>query len=107
MFYIGLHYLKALAEKKGIDIGDTHVDIRNSVNPRGHNTKMPITNNAWREYKALFDYSKTARYEGFTDFKTYNELKEGDYNKCLVHLANFKKYIEGKGVACDAPTIVK
>lgn len=102
MFYTALHYLKGLAEKRKINIGDTHYDIENSVNPDRSGNKMKISKNSWREYKALFRYSQTARYEGITDFESYNQLKEMDYKECLKHLERFKKYIEGQGVICDA-----
>ena len=70
-FYIGLHWLKSLAAKKGIDIGETHFDIDKNVNPSRPHTIMPISKNAWREYKALFNYSQTARYTGITDLTTF------------------------------------
>ena len=106
LFYTALHYLKALAENRGINIGNTHYDIENSVNPERNGRTMTISKNAWLEYKALFRYSQTARYEGITDFETYNELKKIDYKECVKHLGKFKKYIEGKGVICDTPPVI-
>lgn len=32
-FYIAIHYLQALADHKGIEIGQTHNDIERNVNP--------------------------------------------------------------------------
>ena len=98
LFYVAIHCLKALARKRGIDIGDTHYDIEKSVNPDRPESVMKITKNAWREYKALFQYSRTARYEGITDIDTFNTLKKTDHKYCLVHLSNFKKYITGQGI---------
>lgn len=98
LFYVALHYLKALAAKKGIDIGDTHYDIEHAVNPDRTNNKMSIRKGVWREYKALFSYSRTARYEGITDIETFEKLKEVDHSYCLRHLENFKKYIRSQGV---------
>lgn len=98
LFYIAIHYLKALASKRGIDIGETHFDIEHNVNPDRTGRKMQITKNAWREYKNLFNYSRTARYEGITDIATFEQLKQIDHSYCLKHLDNFRRYIEGQGV---------
>lgn len=106
LFYTALHYLKALAEKRTIDIGETHYDIEHNVNPDRNGRKMMISKGAWKNYKALFRYSQTARYEGITDFDTYNKIKEIDYKQSLIHLENFKKYIEGQGLKCDDDSLV-
>jgi len=98
LFYVAIHYLKALATKRNIDIGETHYEIEQSVNPDRPNSKMKITRNAWREYKNLFNYSRTARYEGITDFNTFEKLKQADHPYCLQHLDNFKKYIQNQGI---------
>jgi hypothetical protein len=101
LFYVGIHWLKALAAKRGIDIGETHYDIEQNVNPDRHNAQMRITKGAWREYKNLFNYSRTARYEGITDIKTFEQLKQVDHGYCLQHLDNFKKYLESQGLTLD------
>ncbi len=98
LFYIAIHYLKALASQKGINIGDTHADIEKSVNPDKHDVKMRISRNAWRDYKSLYQYSRTARYEGIMDIKSFEKLKEIDHGYCLEHLRKFKGYIQGQGV---------
>ena len=98
LFYIAIHYLKALAEKRGENIGDTHIEIDRSVNPDRNDSTMKITRNAWREYKQLYNYSRTARYEGITDFDTFNKLKEIDHKYCLEHVKRFKAYIKGQKV---------
>lgn len=101
LFYVAIHWLKALAAKRGIDIGETHFDIEQNVNPDRHNSQMRITKGAWREYKNLFNYSRTARYEGITDIKTFEQLKQVDHGYCLQHLDNFKKYLESQGLTLD------
>ncbi len=101
LFYTAIHYLKALAAQKGIHIGDTHLEIDQSVNPDRPHTKMPISRNAWREYKSLYNYSRSARYEGITDVVTFETLKEQDHKFCLKHLSNFKKYIAGQGIPIE------
>ena len=99
LFYVAIHYLKALADSKGVDIGETHFDIEHNVNPDRHHAKMRIKKGAWREYKNLFNYSRTARYEGITDIATFEQLKQVDHSYCLTHLDNFKKYIQGQGIS--------
>ena len=101
LFYIAIHYLKALGAKRNFDIGETHHEIEQNVNPDRHTSKMKITRGAWREYKNLFNYSRTSRYEGITDFETFEKLKEIDHTYCVKHLENFKKYIISQGIDVD------
>lgn len=98
LFYVAIHWLKALAAKKGINIGQTHQDIERNVNPDRHDAKMRISRNAWSDYKALYRYSQTARYEGITDILTFEKLKEIDHGFCVQHLENLKKYLKGQGL---------
>lgn len=98
LFYVAIHYLKALASQRGIDIGETHYEIEQSVNPDRYSAKMRLSRNAWREYKNLFNYSRTARYEGITDFATYEKLKQIDHSYCVQHLDNFKNYLRSQGL---------
>jgi uncharacterized protein (UPF0332 family) len=98
LFYVAIHCLKALAAKRKINIGETHHDIEKSVNPEKPNAIMRISKNAWREYKTLFNYSRTARYNGITDFATFEKLMEIDHSNCITHLDNFKNYIIGQGI---------
>lgn len=98
LFYVAIHYLKALASQKGIDIGETHHEIEQSVNPDRHAAKMRFNRNAWREYKNLLNYSRTARYEGITDFETFEKLKQIDHSYCLQHLEYFIKYLRSQGL---------
>jgi hypothetical protein len=98
LFYTAIHYLKALAANRNIDIGNTHTDIEYNCNPDRRGLKMPITRRAWNEYKSLYRYSHTSRYEGITDIETFDKLKEIDYGYCKIHLEAFKKYIKGQGL---------
>lgn len=59
---------------------------------------MRISIGAWREYKNLFQYSLTARYDGIEDREIFEELKKLDYIECKKHLDNFKKYIKSQGL---------
>lgn len=75
-----------------------HYDAEQNVNPDRPNAKMRISRNAWRDYKSLFHYSRTARYEGITDVVIFEQLKQTDHAFCLQHLENFKKYLQGQGL---------
>lgn len=98
-FYVALHYLQALADKREIKIGETHNDIERNVSPNSnHQPTMRISNGAWRNYKDLFKYSQIARYEGIIDTESFEELRESDYLECKKHLDNFKKYIKSQGL---------
>jgi hypothetical protein len=98
LFYCAVHYLQSLAAKRRISIGETHHDIESNVNPDRNSASMRISRNAWREYKNLYRYSCTARYNGITDHSTFETLKKVDHGFCLQHLDKFKKYIKGQGV---------
>lgn len=62
------------------------IEIEFSVNPDRQHSSMKITRNAWREYKTLYEYSRTARYEGITDFETFEKLKQIDHKYLLLRL---------------------
>ena len=98
LFYIAIHYLQALADHRGIDIGCTHYDIEKNVNPNLPNAKMRITRNAWRCYRNLFQYSKIARYDGFVKIERFNTIQNYNHLHCMDNLEHFRKYIEGQGV---------
>jgi hypothetical protein len=105
LFYEAIHYLQALADKRGIDIGQTHKEIHSNVNPNSAGAKMRITSGAWREYSSLFNYSLTSRYSGITDKSTFELLMENDHGYCLKHLENFKKYICSQAVPIPGVTL--
>jgi hypothetical protein len=99
-FYIAIHYLQALTDSKNIEIGQSHYDIELNINPNSNNNpKMRTTRGAWEEYRRLFRYSQTARYEGINeDIEEFEILMELDYIRCIKHLNNFKKYIKSQGL---------
>lgn len=99
LFYTAIHYLKALALKRNLNIGQTHHEIEQNVNPDRNNAIMRVSRNAWNEYKKLLQYSRNSRYDGIdTDFETFELIMQVDYNECIKHLDTFKKYIKGQGV---------
>lgn len=99
LFYTAIHYLKALSAKRGKDIGFTHKEIENAVNPDKFSTTMPIKKGAWTDYKALYRYSKTARYEGFQNNEVvFEQLRKIDHSHSNKHLKNFIVYIKSQGI---------
>jgi hypothetical protein len=98
LFYVAIHYLKALAVKRNFNIGDTHHEIEQNVNPDRDSAIMKIKRGAWVDYKSLYRYSKSSRYEGITDNDTFEKIKKVDHSFCLVHLENFKKYVKAQNI---------
>lgn len=99
LFYQSLHYLQALAAKRGIDIGNTHVEIERNVRPDSTNSKMPISQGAWSYFRALRRHSHDSRYDGIiTDPETFNHIMKEKHDKSLEALKGFKKYIVKMGV---------
>lgn len=98
LFYIGIHYLKALSIKRKKNIGVHHVEINRNIKSGKHNPTMPISDTAYSNYMQLFHYSQDARYDGFEDIETFNELKKLDYEHAYKCFSDFKKFIISSGV---------
>lgn len=105
LFYCAYHLLKALAAHRGVDIGDRHSTIIKRVKPNSSDHVMQIKKDAYYAYDQLFEYSRTARYEGFIDFDEFQLLKKADYEDAIRRFDYFKKYIASQGVVLDAPTL--
>jgi len=99
LFYIAIHYLKALADHRGKNIGVYHYEINRNIKSGTHNPTMPISNTAYSNYMSLFHYSQTARYDGFNDINIFNELMKNDYSHALNCFDQFKKFIVSSGVS--------
>jgi hypothetical protein len=85
LFYVAIHYLKALAILRGIEIGETHIEIEKSVNPDRNTAKMRLTRNAWREVQEfiqLFENSEIRRHFRFRHLRTVEEI-----GSCLLRAA--------------------
>jgi hypothetical protein len=99
IFYKALHCVKAIADKKGLYIGDTHVTIMKSIQPGLKSTVMPLSYSAWDAYKRLYHYCHAARYNGCTtDFDVWQKLKESDYKSAVVLLKTLEDYFESEGI---------
>lgn len=98
LFYIAIHYLKALAKHRNKNIGKFHFEINKNIKSGKHNPAMPISDTAWQNYMNLFHYSQDARYEGYDDPKVFKAINERNYSHALKCLSDFKKYIYSSGV---------
>lgn len=59
---------------------------------------MKVKKSIFEAYDMLFHYSWSARYDGFTDFETFQLVKKGDYNDALMRCAHIKQYVISQGV---------
>lgn len=98
LFYVAIHYLKALAHKRKKDIGDHHHDINRNIKRGKHNPTMPISDTAYDNYMRLFHYSQSARYDGFENVDVFNKMKKADYAHALKCFENFEKFIISSGI---------
>jgi len=92
LFYAAYNYLKALASKKNLNIGETQTEMANNCNPEFSMPVMPISKEAWQQYNELMNYSKEAR-----NNETNDEMRQ-DYESSLQLLHGFKAYIKSQGV---------
>ena len=94
IFYTALHYLKALASYRNVDLGQKHTDIFRSINPRNNLRVMQIPSNMFDKYDEMFRYSHSSRYDGIsTDEDTFKIIMKNDYQEAVKLLTPFKKYI--------------
>lgn len=102
LFYCSYHLLQSLAAYRGVSIGDRHAAILWNINPRNHNRVMQVKNSFFTSFDRLFEYSRNARYNGFTDFDTFTELKKHDYTDALKIYDFIKSYVQEQGVSLAA-----
>lgn len=56
LFYTANHFIKALAERRGIDIGNTHRDISYNISYLSPNVRMNIGKTPFRNYNRLLSF---------------------------------------------------
>ncbi|WP_176954563.1 hypothetical protein [Niabella drilacis] len=49
------------------------------MKPGNPKRTLTVKSDIYEAYDALFTYSWTARYDGFSDFETFQELKKYDH----------------------------
>lgn len=101
LFYVSYHVIKAIADVKGVDIGNRHTFIRENINPKNPKRKLQIKNDVFEAYDALFEYSWMSRYDGFTDLETFQEIKKMDYNDAIRRCNYIKSYAVRLGVSFE------
>ncbi len=99
LFYIAYHLIKSLSQHWKVEIGDRHSDILRNLNPKNPNRTMKVKKEVFEAYDTLFEYSWTSRYDGFTDFETFQLLKKLDYTDALKRCDYIKSYLISNGVS--------
>jgi hypothetical protein len=95
-FYIAIHLLKALAEKRGKKLGETHVDIFNALGPRATPKLFQIPPKQWENYYFLYQYSRSGRYDGFIDLELHEEIQKTNFNHCCSLMTYFVRYVKSE-----------
>ncbi|MGI9192774.1 MAG: hypothetical protein ACR2IL_11700 [Chitinophagaceae bacterium] len=98
LFYVAHHLIKLLSQYWQVEIGNRHSDNLRNLNPKNPNRTMKVKTSIFIAYDTLFEYSWSARYDGFTDFDTFQIVKKGDYNDALMRCAHIKQYVKSQGV---------
>lgn len=97
LFYTSIHWIKTLALKENKNIGVTHKEINQNINPERNDSVLKISKGAYYFYINLYKQSKTARYDGIdTDHETFEELKKEDWEECKKFRDGLKKYLKNK-----------
>lgn len=97
LFYSALHWVRALAANRKIDIGKSHHDMERSCNPRLHGV-MPISRKAWEEYSDLRNRCYNARYLGIVDEDEFMRDHAKEHCLSIPGMSYIRKYMEGKGI---------
>ncbi len=97
LFYTALHWVRALAKKRRIKIGESHAEIARNCNPQ-YPGAMPISCKAWDEYHNLNMRSQTARYEGIVNEKGFNNFHKDMHSRSISGIDYLRKYIQGRGI---------
>jgi hypothetical protein len=101
-FYTALHLIHALAKKRGIYIGESHEQVAKNIDPnRMPPGAMQINKQAWGHYRNLSKYARAARYDGITDFATFEKMMEQDYKECQIHMNELTKYLRNQGLPIE------
>ncbi len=94
LFYIAIHYLKALAKYRNIEIGSSHTEINKNINKAKPKAAMPLQDDIRDDYMILYRYSRISRYTGFADKETFQELMKNNYEEAVECLERFKQFVQ-------------
>lgn len=103
LFYAAIHYVKALGNQLGIDVGNSHLDIRNNIKPPdrpGRIPSMPFNKGAYGLYDYLYRASQLSRYNGiadhsgiFTTNELFQDIMKEEHLKCVEAIEKLKMYL--------------
>ena len=105
LFYKGLHWLGAwlTSENCPRDAFDAHGKMRVLIDYRPRFNKplvtYPVNKNAYNAYDDLYEFSITARYDGFLNEEAMKKLNQSNVAQCKKSLEIIKSFIEGKGLS--------
>ena len=101
LFYIAIHFIKALAKHRNKIIGTTHAEINNNLRTGKHNPEMPISKTAYENYMNLFHYSQSARYDGIPNIDLFQKLRKKDHEHACKCFRDLKRFIISAGVKIE------
>ncbi len=107
LFYTALHYMRAYIISKGQNAGTSHREIETMIKPNQQTRAiLEVSKTCWDNYRNLYLYSRTARYEGFIDLEGFDNDRKNDHIYSEQHLKDIILYLEGRGIAINAARAV-
>lgn len=67
LFYTAIHLLRALMDNRGIKVDNSHIALRNAINPNKPSSISPVKPHCYSSYVYLYNASQDARYSGFLE----------------------------------------
>jgi hypothetical protein len=98
LYYVSIHMLKCWAKQRGADIGRTHQEIANSLNPRRGRQVTPLPEWVWDKYSDLLRYSQSSRYDGINNAAIVLSAQKKNYQECKKLFQSFCSYMKSKGI---------
>ncbi|MDT3738673.1 MAG: hypothetical protein RO257_04145 [Candidatus Kapabacteria bacterium] len=95
-FYAALHYIKAYSYNQNKQIGDSHYDMLNNINPSFNSALLPFPKYIFDCYMNLYNYSRYARYSGMVDNENHRKKLQLESIVCSDYLIKTKEYLVSK-----------
>lgn len=102
-FYVAIHAIKALAEKRGIYIGSNHQEIERNINPHRNNASMRISNTCWFGYVNLKNASRDSRYIAFEILEDHEDHFREAFPECFDRMNVVINYCKTQGELAIEP----
>ena len=100
LFYVAIHYVKALANQLNIDIGQDHYSIKGNIKYQDSSSKYPkmaFNKKAYGYYDYLYRTSQISRYNGFinksnffVDDATFQNIMKDEHSQFVAALDKVK-----------------